>query len=691
MKKRIWMAFMLLMVTSGFTSLMILDTVKADDGAAISRVEISQYPSKIVYCTGESLDFSDMVFTCYYFDGSSRVITDYAVEGYDSNKIGIQMVVINHHNYTQAFLITVVPAKVTNISSSGHTLASITLTWDALEGVNRYEIFRADDVTGYDSLAGVTGRNGITLDVSSGTLQKYRICAITNIGGIEYRGEFSDPYTAVASPVAVSGLKVTESTESSIALSWNEVPGATGYLIYRSPASSDSYKSCGMTNSASYKDNTPVSGTSYKYKVCAYRLEQSNTGDFSSEVDISTSPAKMVLKYKSGDRKVRLTWTKVTGATFYDIYIGEDHADLSQLTTIEEAASSSYIVEGLDTGETYSFYAIAHREYNGAVYDSPASDIISVTVEEIEDTNTDAILFSDLMEFQNSWAYSKLEFFGTNVDFSKSIVIPGLATTNVGGFSSTSMCPQGIAFAEDYLLLTAYDIAGEENSVVYVMDKASGELLTTVILPVKAHVGGITYDGTDIWITIDNTVSSLPFAKVQKAAKVKRSSVYIDFEAICELGVPVSFVTYYDDKLWVGYYNELKSTRMYSFMISNKKDTPSLTKVDSILMPTRVQGIAFTDDGYLILSRSCQLHKGLRGYMRQLDLYRPVFSDKEGGMVSLGDLIRTVGMPSMNEGIAIDGSYLYVNFESAVFESSSYKMDRICAFELSSIITGISY
>ncbi|MDD3174751.1 MAG: hypothetical protein PHF63_14035, partial [Herbinix sp.] len=75
----------------------------------------------------------------------------------------------------------------------------------------------------------------------------------------------------------------------------------------------------------------------------------------------------------------------------------------------------------------------------------------------------------------------------------------------------------------------------------------------------------------------------------------------------------------------------------------------------------------------------------LRGYIRQLDVYRPNFASETNGIIALGNVSNTIEMPSMNEGIAIDGSYLYVSFESGAFEKSSYKMDRICAFKLISI------
>jgi hypothetical protein len=248
------------------------------------------------------------------------------------------------------------------------------------------------------------------------------------------------------------------------------------------------------------------------------------------------------------------------------------------------------------------------------------------------------------------------------------------------------MCPQGLTFAENYLLVSAYDLTGEENSVLYVMDKASKKLLTTLILPSKPHAGGICYDGYNIWVTNGSKVSSILFSEVDAAAKSGQPYVPVKYNTVNPLNITTSYITYYNNKLWVGTYNELQTTYLYSYSIDNKETSPVLTKAEAILMPTRVQGIAFSKIGTLILSRSCQLYKGLRGYMRQMDSYKPDYANAVNGIIPLGNLVNSVSMPSMNEGIAIDGSYLYVNFESGAFEASTYKMDRICAFKLTDIV-----
>ncbi len=691
MKKKLIMSLMVFAMSFIIMGLLPQNIVKAaEDTATAYTFVLTRFPEKTIYSSGEELDFSDMILTGYFSDGTQRVITDYQLDGYDSSKLGDQQVKISYRNMPTNITINVrvYLAKITNITVKALNSTSITLSWDAVAGASRYEVYRLAETGGGFEFINSSVTNSILLDNKSGVFHIYMIRVVGQLDGSDYFGEFSMPYIADTSlPGAVTGLKASGTTAASITLAWDEVPGATGYLISRAPASSGSFKVIGNADTATFTDKTVASSTGYRYKVCAYKNDKATTGEFSSEINTSTSPAQPALKYKAGDQRVRFTWNKITGATSYAIYMGDDIKGYTQQTVIKGNASTTCVIEGLITGRTYTFYVVARREYMGVVYDSAPSEKQQIFVREVAATSTAPKLFADQAAFEASSAYKTMEFFRNNVDFSRSIVIPGLITTNVGGFTSTKMCPQGITFAEDYLLLTAYDMASEENSVIYVMDKVTGNLLTTLVLPVKAHAGGIGYDGTHLWVAVGTKVSAVMFKDIQAAVNAGKAYSNISFYTTCELGLTASYLTYYDNKLWVGSYDELKETKMNSYVIQEEAASIALTKADTINMPTRVQGIAFTEDGYLILSRSCQLYQGLRGYMRQLDVYRPLYSEKQQDIIPLGDLVNTVEMPSMNEEIALEDGYLYVNFESGAFANASYPVDRICAFDINTILT----
>lgn len=658
----------------------------ADDILMVNQIMITQKPTKLAYSKGESFDLSGMIVTGYGIDGTGNVITNYNISGFDSNKIGLQTITVSYQNHTAIFNVTVNPAKVTNVKALVHSTTELTIGWDADPDVTSYQVYSIDEISGTYSLAATTTNNYVSFQYAPGTVHKYKICAIKESEGSKYIGAFSDEFIGATNPEQVTNLTVLNTAQSAVTLSWNGALGAEGYRIYYYDSKKSKYVFYMETKTTSVQVTGLNSGTAYKFKVNAYAASKTYLGKGSSPVKTSTNPEAAMLHCKAGDQKIRLTWTKVTGATSYDIYMGNEVNGYTLVGTNNGNTNCTFIVNDLPVGTTYTFYEVTRRSYNGTVYDSIPSEKHEVTVEAIQETSTNAKYFNSLVNFKKSSAYTKLAFFKENVNYSKSFPIPGLITTNIGGFVSKSMCPQGIIFVGKYMLLTAYDMAAEENSVIFVMDKNNKTLIKTLILPNKNHVGGICYDGTNIWLTLGTKVGSIKFSEIENALNTIGSYADIKIDTTTKLGITASYITYYKDKLWIGSYNELQSTYMYSYSITNVDGDPTITKTDTVVMPTKVQGIAFTEDGYFILSRSCQKYKGLRGYMRQIDVYKPVFKKNSNTKQSLGKLINSVSMPSMNEGIALCGTYLYVNFESSVFDDATYKMDHVCAFKLSSII-----
>ncbi|MDF2484469.1 MAG: hypothetical protein K0R46_637 [Herbinix sp.] len=686
MNKKLVILFLVTIVLSGMFSMLNIDRAQASSVATTNEILLSHYPDKLVYYYGENFDPTGMEVLGRNNDGTISVITDYTISGFDNSRLGNQILTIRYQDFILNITVQVKLAPITGIAVANRSLSTYTLTWSSAGDGANYEVYRKDESTGISSLVANVQSNSYAVTDFSGALYTYQIRIVKLIDGITYYGEFSDPFQATTAPDKVGTLSVIKTTDTTVNLSWGMVSGATGYSIYRKAVGTADYTYVGDTITANYQDTKLKSGTGYIYKVSAFRLNNTFYGEFSPLLEVSTNPAKVSIRTKAGVKKARISWSPVTGATSYEIYYGDEMSGYTLLTTVAAKGVNSYIEEGLITGITYSYSVIAKKEYNGIVYTGLRSDVKPVTIVEGIATSTQAKYFADEAAFKASTAYNKIKFFKDNVKYKQSYIIPGLVNTNVGGFQSTTMIPQSIIFAGDYLLITAYDQADEELSVVYVMDKKSKELLTTLVLPTDAHVGGICTDGTNIYLTTGSRVSVFWYNDIVAAVASGEPSVNINFHSDIKVGFSCSYIAFYHDKIWVGSYNELKTTKLYSYYVDDFEDYITLTKADAVTMPTRVQGIAFTEDGYMIISRSCQLYKGLRGYMRRIDVYLPEISEEDTGSMDLGECIKYEYVPSMNEGIAIDGKYLYVLYESAAFQNASYKVDRISAFELKKIL-----
>jgi len=562
------------------------------------------------------------------------------------------------------------------------TTSSVTISWDCSSLTDgTYYIYRYNDETmKYDYLAATKEKTYVCKGLKAAKKYYFTVCAFDEVHMLQ--GAFAVPIETYTKPKKVQNLTFVENKKDAIELKWDAASDADGYIIYHAEGSRE-FVEAGRTAETTFLDEGLLSGKNYRYKVRSYIFYDDNISAASGVGKMTTLPATPVITVKGGNKKTRISWSAITGAAGYYLY-WYDGEEYQLLTTLEGKKSTEYIHTGLKNGASSRYKVEAYRFLNEVEYKSAASTIKKATTAK-QSTVTLPTLFKTKQKLQKSSAYLLNKDFKSALKYSKSYVIPGVSGTDIDGFYSEDMCPQGITFAGSYLLISAYDKKKEENSVIYIMKKSDRKLVMTVILPNKTHAGGIAYDGTNIWVTQTNTVRSIPFSGIESAISQGQEEYLASFNTICTLTHTAGSLTYYKSKLWVASYDELKSGYLGAYSISKKSSSPELKQVALTRVPTRVQGLEFTSGGKLILSRSCQTNATQRGFLHVLDIYRPDLAKLSKGTITLGAVKKTVDMPTMNEEIAICGSYLYVNFESVAFSAAVERMDRVCALKTSTI------
>ncbi len=603
----------------------------------------------------------------------------------------------------------VAPATPQRFTEDSATASSITLSWNKVEGATGYQIcYYNNNLNKWYYYGGPTSNKitstsytiksktvegvGTVVDISENKELSFYLRAFTVYGtnedgtaNVKYSDK-TEAITCYTGPGKINNPSPYSYSSNSITFTWDAHKDAEGYVIKRKKSGESDYTVIGTTTETMFTDDTGVaSGTTYTYKIAGYRIKDTYVGTYSAALKLSTCPDNPKTTIKGGDKRLRLNWAKVNGATGYKIYMASGNSyelikDCSKSTT-------SYLLKGLDNSTKYTMRVFAYRTLdknkdNEATYQ--ASGVTrSITTGSVPATSTTAKTYKTKAKFKASKAYKKLPWFKKYVNFSKSYVIPGVINSNVAGFKSTMMCPQAITFAEDYLLMSAYDYIGEERSVIYVMNKSTGKLLTTIVLEDQVHVGGIAYDGANVWVCHGARLACLKFSDIDTAARGKMEYAEIPYTTLVSVKTTASFMTYYKDMLWVGKNAETGSQTMYSYTISDKTGTPTITAKDAVTIPNRVQGVAFMPNGNMVLSRSNLYIDTMAFYIAQLEYYKPTWSGNK--ITKIGSATNTMPMPTMNEGIALDGSYLYVVYESPTFATTTYPMDRICAFKKSGL------
>ena len=184
----------------------------------------------------------------------------------------------NYYGSYSAVLSTVTaPKKTTGAAAETASSTEIDISWDKVTRASGYRVYRLNKDTGkYQHIATVKGNK--TFDytdtgLKSASEYSYRVRAYVTYDGTNYYGSYCDVVSAVTKPAKVKGLSLTTKS-SSVTVSWNRLSGVTGYRVYRLNPKTGKYEKIATVKGASavsYRDTSVKKGTTYTYKVRAYK------------------------------------------------------------------------------------------------------------------------------------------------------------------------------------------------------------------------------------------------------------------------------------------------------------------------------------------------------------------------------------------------------------------------------------
>ena len=181
-------------------------------------------------------------------------------------------------------------------------------------------------------------------------------------------------------------VKVSSNSYNSNKLSWNKVKGASGYEVLRATSKTGTYKSVKTITSGStvsYTDKSLATGTTYYYKVRAYRTVDKKKVYSSYSSIVSAKPVLKTpsVKLTSGSKKATIKWEKISGASGYEVYRATSKSGkYSKIKTITKNSTVSYVNSSLTKNKTYYYKVRAYRTVNGKKIYSSYSVAKSVKV-----------------------------------------------------------------------------------------------------------------------------------------------------------------------------------------------------------------------------------------------------------------------------------------------------------------------
>lgn len=254
------------------------------------------------------------------------------------------------------------PELVSVVNSSGKGMM---IRWQTVSGASHYAVYRKTSDSNWTRIA-TTGTANSYNDTSaaSGVRYTYTVRAKKGSSWGNYESGLSATY------LATPKLREAAYHDKGAAISWDAVPGAGGYRVFRRDNSG--WVAIGDTSSTSYVDTkATVIGQSYRYTVRAY---QGSAWSYYDTTGVTfrrlTTPSLTGLS--NSWTGMTLTWQKVSGAEQYAVYRKTATTGWKRIATLGDVNSYtdtsgvsgtrySYTVRALISGSWASGYVTAGR------------------------------------------------------------------------------------------------------------------------------------------------------------------------------------------------------------------------------------------------------------------------------------------------------------------------------------------
>lgn len=240
------------------------------------------------------------------------------------------------------------------------TYNTVTLSWKKASGVSGYEVQRAAGKN-WKTL-GTTKKTKFKIKkLKTGTAYKFRVRAYKLSGK---RKVYGPAASVSATPVcaAPKNLKAAVLSPTTARLSWAKTAGATSYRVQKLNGKKWVNVADAKGTVLNLSGLTPAAAASYR--VCAVtRVGKKNVlGKFSAAVQVKTAVATPSSLLVSGEstNSVKLSWSKVSGATDYVVY---QNGKLTYVTKTNSVTAN----KGLSPNTVYKFTVRARVKVSGKI------------------------------------------------------------------------------------------------------------------------------------------------------------------------------------------------------------------------------------------------------------------------------------------------------------------------------------
>lgn len=212
----------------------------------------------------------------------------------------------------------------------GKDTSTIRLNWTPVAGATHYDVAMSlHDADDYKIVrTDLTGSLCDIRDISFNETYDFLVIPKRKLNSGDVITGLPSSNRMVGSPMETPSFTGYEWTETGLKLTWDAIPGAMGYVIYRRGFHETGYHKLMVSENTAttYIDTTMKPGEVYYYFVYSFRLAQpqgwrcfSLKGDIGMGVWLPKTTGLMAVSAQ--ENSVRISWADTEGANKYDVYI----------------------------------------------------------------------------------------------------------------------------------------------------------------------------------------------------------------------------------------------------------------------------------------------------------------------------------------------------------------------------------
>jgi hypothetical protein len=258
------------------------------------------------------------------------------------------------------------------------------------------------------------------------------------------------------------------------------------------------------------------------------------------------------------------------------------------------------------------------------------------------------------------------------------------------------MTPQGMAVTEDYIFISAYCHTHKHNSVIYMLNRHTHDFIKEIVLPNRAHVGGMAYDPVHRYIWVSGGTSGAAKAVAYPLETIEEYDLDADNRPIkATFSYTLasidrnSYMTYNNKSLLIGYFSTDGESTLQRFDITEKGGLQSqiIADYDEVHESVTADFLATTSkwiQGVAAANNKIVLSASYGVLDSELQVYSNENVDADDNFTR-SNALRVLHFPRMMEQIYMYDDKLYCLFESGAFAYRRYpgeRMDRILIIDL---------